>query len=91
MLRGAGIAPPWVESDKEARRRLDERDRLLEQAKRAGPIARDTLRRRMRDTVDAANRAIEAVNALAPSVRVHRRRLRLDDELAALEERFPPR
>jgi hypothetical protein len=91
MLRHAGIAPPWIEADKEARRHLDERDRLLERATAAGPIARDTVRRRFRDAVIAANRAIAELNALAPSLRVHRLPLDRDRELAELEKRFPPR
>ena len=91
MLRHAGLAPPWIEADKEARRRLEERDRLLEQATAAGPIARETVRRRFRDAVAAANRAIAQLNALAPSLRVHRRALDLERELAELERRFPTR
>ena len=91
MLREAGMAPPWIEADKEARRRLDERDRLLDQARLSSLLARETMRRRMRETVAAANRAIADLNALAPSVRVHRRPLDPERELAALEERFPPR
>ncbi len=91
MLREAGMTPPWIEADKEARRRLDERDRLLDQAARAGPLGRDMRRRRMRDAVAAANRAIADLNALAPSLRVHRRLLDEARELAALEERFPQR
>lgn len=30
MLRNAGAAPPWIESDKAVRSLLDERDRLME-------------------------------------------------------------
>lgn len=91
MLREAGIAPPWIEADKEVRRRLADRDTLLAQAERAGPLARETLRRRMRETVTAVNRAVGELNALAPSQRVHRPRLDESAELTALEERFPPR
>ena len=91
MLREAGMAPPWIEADKEARRRLEERDRLLAQASVAGPLARESLRRRLRDTVAAANRAIAELNALAPSLSVHRPPLDIDRELAALEERFSSR
>ena len=29
MLKNAGVAPPWIESDKEARRRLEALERLL--------------------------------------------------------------
>jgi hypothetical protein len=88
VLRGAGFAPAWIEADKEVRRQLEERDRLLAWAERAGPLAAGTIRSRLRATVEAANQAVAAVNALAPTVRQHRRPLRLEDELAELERRF---
>jgi hypothetical protein len=85
MLRNAGAAPPWIESDKAVRALLDERDRLLVRAQdraEAG-LARD--RAELARIVDAANRAIERVNAEAPTDRQHRRRLDLATELDRLE------
>ena len=35
MLKNAAVAPPWIEADKDARRLVDDRDRLLERAARA--------------------------------------------------------
>ena len=75
MLKNAGIAPPWIESDKEARRLLAALAAMLERAPRASRLARDRLRRDYLATVQAANRAIERVNAEAPTDRQHRRPL----------------
>jgi hypothetical protein len=85
MLKNAGAAPPWIESDKEARRQLAEIDRLLDQAGRTSPISRDRLRNDFGRVVAAANRAIERVNAEAPTDRQHRRLLDLESEAARLE------
>ena len=45
MLKNAGIAPPWIESDKEARRLLAMLWAMLERAPRASMLARDRVRR----------------------------------------------
>ena len=85
MLRNAGAAPPWIESDKAARAVLDERDRLLARASRLSPVGLARARDEMARIVDAANRAIARVNAEAPTMRQHRRPLHLDEELDQLE------
>jgi hypothetical protein len=85
MLRNAGAAPPWIESDKAARASLDERDRLLARAARLGPNGLARARDEMARIVDAANRAIARVNAEAPTLRQHRRPLDLAAELDRLE------
>jgi hypothetical protein len=85
MLRSAGAAPPWIESDKAARALLEERDRLLERASRLRPLGVARARDEMVRIVDAANRAIARVNAEAPTVRQHRRPLDLASELDRLE------
>jgi hypothetical protein len=84
MLRNAGAAPPWIESDKAARAALDERDALLARAARLGPTGVARARVEMTRIVDVANRAIARVNAEAPTVRQHRRPLDLDEELDRL-------
>ncbi len=89
MLRDAGMAPPWIESDKEAREGLHRLDALMDRATRARPAERDRLRSAMRSTVLATDRAIERVNAEAPTNRQHRARLDVDAELARLERAFP--
>ena len=90
VLRNAGVAPPWIEADKEVRERLGQRDALLARAAVAGtsPLARARLRRAFERVVAEANRAIERVNAEAPTDRQHRRLLDPEAELARLEAGF---
>ena len=88
MLKSAGAAPPWIESDKEARRLIAVLEAMLERAPRASTLARDRLRRDYLATVQAANRAIERVNAEAPTVRQHRRPLDAKAEVERLEHAF---
>jgi hypothetical protein len=89
VLKNAGVAPPWIEADKEARRLLETRDRLLDRAPDARTeLARDRLRRELRRVVADANAAIERLNAEAPSLAQHRRRLDPDSELARLQRLF---
>jgi hypothetical protein len=88
MLRNAGAAPPWIESDKEARRLLAELDRLVERAPSLAPIARERARRHHSRLVEDANRAIDRVNAEAPTERQHRRPLDPAAEAARLEYAF---
>jgi DnaJ homolog subfamily C member 28 len=85
MLRNAGAAPPWIESDKAVRALLDERDRLLEQAARRGAHGQARAQAELTRIVDAANRAIARLNAEAPTSRQHRRLLDLGAELDRLD------
>ncbi len=85
MLRNAGAAPPWIESDKAARAALDERDRLFSRAARLSPVGLARARDEMARIVEAANRAIARLNVEAPTVRQHRRPLDLGVELERLE------
>jgi hypothetical protein len=75
MLRNAGAAPPWIESDKEARRQLAALEALLERAPRISRLSHRRARTELRTIVDAANRAIGRVSAEAPTYRQHRRPL----------------
>ena len=75
MLHSAGAAPPWIESDKEARRQLAALEALIERAPRMSPLSHRRARADLRAIVEAANRAIERVNAEAPTDRQHRRPL----------------
>jgi hypothetical protein len=88
MLRDAGMAPPWIEADKDARAALARIDDLVAQAPRTGPLGRQRLRAATRSAVEAANRAIERVNAEAPTDRQHRRPLDLAVELIRVERAF---
>jgi len=88
MLKNAGAAPPWIESDKEARRQLAALEQALVRARRASPPSRARMRREFLETVAAANRAIERVNSEAPTDRQHRRPLEAAVELERLERAF---
>jgi hypothetical protein len=88
MLKNAGAAPPWIESDKEARRLLAELETFLERAPRVSTISRDRARGEYMAVVLAANRAIERVNAEAPTDRQHRRPLDPAVEADRLERAF---
>jgi len=85
MLKNAGVAPPWIEADKQVRALLAERDRLLERAPRLSPFGHRRGRDELRRLVDAANRAIVRVNVEAPTDRQQRRLLDPDTEMARFE------
>jgi hypothetical protein len=89
VLKNAGVAPPWIEADKDARRLLETRDRLFERAANAATeVARERLRAELRRIVADANSAIDHLNAEAPRPEQHRWRLDPDDELIHLERLF---
>ena len=88
MLRNAGAAPPWIESDKEARRLLAEIERLVARAPGMSVFGRRRARAELDRLVEAANRAIARVNSEAPTDRQHRRPLRPTAEAARLEAAF---
>jgi len=84
MLLNAGIAPPWIEADKEARACLARRDALRQVARRAGSPMLATLEREMTLIVQRCNGAVARVNAEAPTPRQQRRPLDLAQELDSL-------
>lgn len=88
MLKGAGVAPPWIESDKEARRLIAALDAMVERAPRVSRLSKGKFRRTFEDTVRAANLAIARVNAEAPTDRQHRRQLDPAIEADRLERAF---
>jgi Domain of unknown function (DUF1992) len=88
VLKNAGVAPPWVEANKEVNELLAKRDAILKRAASgSGPsvfaLKRD--RDALADLVVRANRAISKVNAEAPTVTAHRRPLDLEEELSRYE------
>jgi hypothetical protein len=85
ILRDAGFSPPWLETDKEIRALLEQRDRLLARASRTSDLSWPRARRDLRRIVETANRAIRRLEHEAPSPAQQRRLLDLDAELAALE------
>jgi hypothetical protein len=84
MLKGARFAPPWIETDKEVRALLAERETILERAPGSSAVGRQRDREQLRRVVEAANRAITRLNHEAPTYRQHRRLLDLDLELETL-------
>ena len=91
MLRSAGMAPPWIESDKEARRLMADLEALIERAPRMSRLSHQRARRDLATIVAAANRAILRVNSEAPTDRQHRRPLDPAAEATRLEEAFGDR
>jgi len=85
MLRNAGVAPPWIESDKAARALLEQCDRLIARAPSLTESGRARARAELARIVDVANRAISRVNAEAPTDRQHRRALDPAAELDRFE------
>jgi hypothetical protein len=88
VLRNAGVAPPWIEADKEVRALLARRDAILTAAERGGlsPYVRRRDRTELERVVGELNAAVARVNAEAPTYAQHRRPLVLVDELARLDE-----
>ena len=85
LMKNAGVAPAWIEADKQARALIDERDRLLRRASALTPFGRTRARDELRRVVDAANRAILRVNIEAPTNRQQRRSLDVEVEMARFE------
>ncbi len=75
VLRNAGAAPPWIETDKEVRHHLDAIESLLERASRSPAAARPRLERELTSLADAHDDAVTRLEGLAPSSRQHRARL----------------
>lgn len=88
MLKSAGMAPPWIESDKEARRQIAELEALIERAPRMSRLSQRRARADLERIVAAANRAILRVNSEAPTDRQHRRPIDLEAATARLEAAF---
>jgi hypothetical protein len=82
MLRNAGMAPPWIEANKDVRGLRARIDDLVTRAPTASPYARRRDRAALESLVVEYNAAVARLNAEAPTDRQHRRPVRLEDELA---------
>ena len=82
ILRNAGVAPPWIETDKEARRLLAERDRLLGIAATTTASGAAGLRARFGALFDELDRVLLRLETEAPTPAQQRARL---DRAAALD------
>jgi hypothetical protein len=89
ILKNAGVAPPWIEADKEVRSLLERKDAIVAHAA-TGPAPSAFVRRRDRaaleDLVTRINVAVARINAEAPTDRQHRRPIALAAELARYDE-----
>jgi hypothetical protein len=88
VLKNAGVAPPWIEANKEAGELLAKRDAILERAAsgtRPSVFARKRGRETLTDLVARVNKAIAKVNAEAPPSTVRRPLLDLEQELERYE------
>lgn len=81
LLRNAGAAPPWIESDKAVRAAAEQIDALMAEAGRAtvegrlGPLGRDRLAARLEQCMDAHDAAVTRLASEAPAPSLHRRPL----------------
>ena len=89
VLRNAGMAPPWIEADKDVRALLDRQQAMITRASSGGApssFARQRHRAALEELVLAVNAAVARLNAEAPTDRQHRRPLVLAEELARHDE-----
>jgi hypothetical protein len=75
VLRNARMAPPWIEADKEVRALEVDIERLLARSGPTRSIPQAGLVRRLDELIDEHDRAVARLASLAPSSRLHRRRL----------------
>ena len=85
ILRNAGVSPSWIETDKEVRRLLAERDRLLDLARRTSATGATSLRSRFAACLTALDAALLRLETEAPTPALQRPRLDRSAELAAFE------
>jgi hypothetical protein len=85
VLRNAGVGPAWVETDKEARRLLAERDRLLDVAGRTSPAGAASLRSRFVAVLDELDAILRRLETEAPTPAQQRRRVDGEAEVEAFE------
>jgi Domain of unknown function (DUF1992) len=89
VLKNAGMAPPWIEADKDVRALLDRWEATHARASAdpaPTPLARRRDRAALEELVVAINAAVARLNAEAPTHRQHRRPLMLAEELARYDE-----
>jgi hypothetical protein len=93
VLKNAGVAPPWIEANKEVNALLAQRDAILERAAsgpRPSAFARSRAHQTLTDLVTRVNKAITKVNVEAPASTKRRPLLVLEEELARYEEACRP-
>lgn len=88
VLRNAGAAPPWIETDKEVRRRLDAIERLISRAGGSRADARPRFERELEQLADEHDEAVMRLEGLAPTSRQQRPRLERERARALLLDAF---
>lgn len=89
LLRSNGLAPLWVELNKEIREDIARMERMREHVHNRdnlNAIERDHLRREYRRRIDDINGKIINYNIVAPSSQVHLGLLIVEDELAKFDQ-----
>jgi hypothetical protein len=89
VLRNAGAAPPWIETDKEVRALASRIETLLHRARRAPPRAEVRFRRELDELSAAHDDAVRRLEGLAPTPRQQRRRLDRERLRARLDAALP--
>ena len=94
VLRNAGAAPPWIETDKQVRVLLERIEGLMAAAACSPASAAGRLQRELAELADAHDEAVVRLDGLAPTERQQRTRLdrdrlrrRLRAALDGIEER----
>lgn len=85
VLRNAGVAPSWIETDKEARRLLVERDRLVLVAGRTSAAGAAALRARFAALLAELDAVLLRLETEAPTPAQQRPPLDREAQMAALE------
>jgi hypothetical protein len=84
LLGNAGVSPPWIEADKAVRALEEEIHGLVDRAGPGPSASRGRLLEHIDELLDEHDRAVMRLATLAPSSRLHRRRL----DRAALHARL---
>ena len=72
VLRNAGVAPPWIEADKEVRSARARIDALLARAGRSTPVHAERWERELAALADAHDDAVRRLEGIAPTPRQQR-------------------
>jgi hypothetical protein len=89
MLRNAGVAPPWIEADKDVRELMGRLEAILERAASGEPpssFGRRRDREAIDDLVTRVNAAVGRLNAEAPTYAQQRRPLAVEVVIARYDE-----
>lgn len=93
LLKEAGFAPAWIEQDKEIRSAKEKLFKPLQSYLRTTNLPsrdREVIEARLiaefRKQASELNRKIDDFNLQAPSLRVHHKRIRIDEEVIRFKE-----